>query len=106
MDKKEIIFAEGIYFDKPGEKSPDFIKGKINIDLERLYTWGKAHVNGKGYVRLDLKKSREGKLYLSLNTWEPMQPKPDFSQGEVTPDTLTSAGYNGEPAIDLENVPF
>jgi len=82
-EKKSVVFAEGIYFDKPGEKTPDFIKGKISIDLERFYKWAKENINAKGYIRLDLKKSKEGKLYLSLNNWEPMQPKPDFTQGEV-----------------------
>lgn len=78
--KKEVVFAEGINFYKPGEKSPDFIKGNIVLDKEKLLKWLETMPNN--VVRLDLKKSAKGNLYLSLNSWEPMK-KADPAKGEV-----------------------
>ena len=71
MENNEAIFASGIFFDKPHENAPDFVKGKISIKADEATTFIKAHANEKGYVNLDLKKSKEGKLYLQLNTFVP-----------------------------------
>jgi hypothetical protein len=35
--------------------------------------WIKENLNEKGYVNLDLKKSKEGKIYLQKNDWKPEQ---------------------------------
>jgi len=79
------IFAEGIYFNKPREGAPDFVKGKIALQPEKLYQWSKQYTNDKGYVNIDLKKSKEGKLYLQLNTYG-ITPK--VNNGEATRDEL------------------
>lgn len=79
-EKKDVKFAEGINFYKPGEKSPDFIKGNIVIDKEKLSAWLAGLPNN--IVRIDLKKSAKGNLYLSLNSWEPLKTA-DPSKGEV-----------------------
>jgi len=79
------IFAEGIYFDKPREGAPEFVKGRIALQPEKLYQWAKQYTNDKGYVNIDLKKSKEGKLYLQLNTYG-ITPK--ANNGEATQDEL------------------
>ncbi len=68
MDK---TFAKGIFFNKPHQNAPDFVKGKIDIKVDELLTFLKEHENAKGYVNLDLKESKGGKLYLELNTFIP-----------------------------------
>lgn len=69
-EKKEKVFAKGIYFDKPKEGSPDFVKGKISVKVDDFIAFAKEHEKKSGYINLDLKKSKEGKLYLELNSWE------------------------------------
>ncbi len=73
MDEK--TFAKGIYFGKPHPNAPDFVKGKIDIKVDDLMLFLKEHENEKGYVNLDLKESKAGKLYLELNTFKPQPPK-------------------------------
>lgn len=68
-NKKEKVFAEGIFFNRPHEKAPDFVKGKISVDCKKFYAFMKEHVNPAGYVNLDLKVSKGGKLYLELDSW-------------------------------------
>lgn len=85
----EKTFAEGIYFDKPHEKSPDFVKGKISLQKDKLIDFVTKHANEKGYVNLDVKESREGKVYIELNTWKPEESKkPDYPEGDVKPEDI------------------
>jgi len=69
-EKKEKVFAKGIYFDKPREGAPDFVKGNISVKVDDFIAFAKEHEKKSGYINLDLKKSKEGKLYLELNSWE------------------------------------
>ncbi len=73
MDEK--IFAQGIYFNKPRDGAPDFVKGRIDIKSDDAIAFLTEHTNEKGYVNLDLKESRAGKLYLELNTFKPKVPQ-------------------------------
>jgi len=68
MPEYQNIFAEGVNFYKPNEKAPDFIKGNIVISMTKLLDFQKTH-KLDDTIRLDLKKSKEGKLYLTLNTF-------------------------------------
>ena len=77
------IFVEGMYFEKPNDKAPEFVKGKISVNALRFYNFMEKHKNGGGYVNIDLKKSREGKYYLELNTY---QPKKEYKEPEIVLD--------------------
>lgn len=70
---EETNFPSGIYFDRPREGAPDFVKGRISLQKDKLTEYLNEHANEKGYVNLDLLKSKEGKLYLKLNDWKPEQ---------------------------------
>ena len=70
MSEQETVFAEGAYFDRPHENAPDFIKGNLSFQADRFIEFLQKHKDDKGYVRLDLKTSKEGKLYMSLNQWK------------------------------------
>ncbi len=82
----EKTFAKGIYFGKPHPNAPDFVKGKIDIKVDDLLIFLKEHENDKGYVNLDLKESKGGKLYLELNTFVPrdMQDKAEHMDFDET----------------------
>ena len=79
----EIKFANGIYFNRPHEKAPEFVLGSISIKPDDFIGWLREQdVNVKGYVRLKVNLSKAGKEYVALDDW-----KPDpGSQRGVIPD--------------------
>lgn len=70
MEKKDTIFVDGMIFKRPRENAPDFIKGAIFVKAKDFCLFAKEHMNDRGWVNIDLKKSKGGNLYLALNTWE------------------------------------
>ena len=67
--KQEKIFTQGFIFKRPREGAPDFVKGAISIKVDEFIDFLSKHQND-GWVNIDLKKSREGKLYTELNTYK------------------------------------
>lgn len=67
----ETQFAEGIYFSKPKEGTPEFIKGRISVKVADFIAFAQKHEKKNGYIDIDLMKSKKGTLYLKLNTWQP-----------------------------------
>ena len=65
----DIIFADGFSFRKPHENAPDFVKGSISVKVDEAIAFLEQYRNEDGWVNIDLKKSKGGKLYLSLNTY-------------------------------------
>jgi len=90
----ETIFADGIYFDKPREGAPDFVKGRVSIKAEEAIAFIQKHKNEKGYVNLDLLKAKEGgKLYFKLNQYKPK-------------DVATNTGNVATEEIKPSDIPF
>lgn len=69
----EKQFVDGMFAGKPSENAPEFIKAKISIKAAELIPFLEKHVNNAGYLNLDLKESKAGKLYLELNTYKPVK---------------------------------
>jgi len=66
----DIKFLDGIIVKRPREGSPDFVKCKLSFKVdEAIETLKKYEKNG--WVNADLKVSKGGKLYLSLDEFEP-----------------------------------
>lgn len=100
--KQEAVFSEGLFFDRPRDGAPSYVKGRLSISARKFFTWMKAnpqYLSDKGWLNLDLKTSKEGKLYLQVNTYKP-------KKVETTPDSMTSEGYDGEPAINADEIPW
>ncbi len=77
MNEKTDKFASGVWFNLPSEKAPDFVKGNLSFAPEKFIEWLRAQKpNEKGYVRLSVKISREGKPYIELDTWEGQKSEP------------------------------
>jgi hypothetical protein len=84
------VFPEGISAFKPHEKAPEFVKADISVDAVKFQEWLQTHPearDAKGYVRLTLKASREGKYYLAVNTY-------------------THTDNGDEPQLTKEEIPF
>ena len=88
----EKIFAEGIYFNEPRESAPDFVLGRISFQSERARKFLEDNANQKGYVNVDIKRSKDGKIYCELNTWQP--------KGEKKPEKVQ------EPEQFDDEIPF
>lgn len=70
-EKKDKVFVDGLRFEKPREGAPDFVKGRISIQAEKLIPFIESHKNDKGWLNADLKLSASGVLYVELNTFTP-----------------------------------
>jgi hypothetical protein len=84
-------FAKGIYFNLPHERAPDFVIGRISIQATHFRAWlADQHEDAKGYVNLQVKKAKDGKPYVELDTWKPKGEKigrkePDFNDDDSIP---------------------
>lgn len=102
--KPDKIFAKGIYFDKPREGAPEFIRGRISIKVVDAIPFLEMFQSNAGYVNLDLKKSKEGKLYLELNQFVPkakVQEKVEVVEDHTAIDPTT-----GIDLADRDLIPF
>lgn len=98
----ENIFADGIFAEKPSDKAPSFLKAKVSINVDQLIPFISKHKNGAGYVNLDLKESKGGKLYFSLNEYKKGTLK-DPNEAEMPPVINLEEEVKVEP---LEDIPF
>lgn len=72
QDKTEKVFLDGISFEYPSDKAPDFILLKGAISGQKLFRFCQEHQNERGFINFEVKRSKNtGKLYAELNTWKP-----------------------------------
>jgi hypothetical protein len=94
----DIEFVNGLTVNAPREGAPDFVKASISIKTADLMAWlqGKYEA-GDEWVNVDVKESRGGKWYCSVNAYKPnnLGTKPG------------NAPNNGQSApADESDVPF
>jgi len=77
MEKQSKTFANGFIF-KRNDNAPDFVVGKLSIKSQDAIMFINQH-NKKGWLNLDIKKSKEGKFYIELDTYEAK----DYNDSEV-----------------------
>jgi len=96
-NKQETIFINGMRFYKPKENSPEWIKGNLVIEKTELVEFLKTCPTET--VRIDLKKSKEGKLYLALNTFNPIKKEEPKRESPKSIDSIPypSEEYEEEP---------
>lgn len=92
MEKK---FVTGVFVSRK-ETAPEFIKAKLSF-TEKFIDYLKENFNAKGYVNLDLKESKEGKLYLDLNEWKPQEQSQNNDNFTIPEDTQE---------IQSDSIPF
>lgn len=75
-------FIDGLFI-VDTSNAPEFIKGKLSINVAKFVAYVQANQNEKGYVNIDILESRDsGRLYAKLNDWKPngeqqrSEPKP------------------------------
>lgn len=100
----DIIFAQGMYYEAPNERAPKWVKGKISIKVHEFIPFLEEHVNGGGYVNLDLKEGKSGKLYIALNDYKKGTLKGP-SEDEIAA-TVPPMDLSGEPVQENDDIPF
>lgn len=107
----EKQFVEGIRAYRPKEGRPEWIKLNMIIDKHRLQAWldtqegtiGRDPITGKDVpvIRVDLKESKAGKLYLEVDNWKPNQDK----TAPQKPQNAPGDEFDGLVGPDTEVVP-
>ena len=104
--------ATGFFFDKPREGAPEFVRGRLSIQVEVATKMLQEKVNDKGYVNLDLLRSKDGKkLYLTVNDWKP-EPKADdpaeIERKKALQEEIDKRTPTGTPASEItdDGIPF
>lgn len=65
----EIQFIDGLIA-KRSENAKDFQIVKLSFKVEEFQKF-LTNNNKKGWMNVDVKRSKAGKIYASLDTWEP-----------------------------------
>ena len=73
MEQTEKVFADGFIF-KRNENAPEFVVGSMSIKVDEAMAF-LAQNESKGWVNLNVKKSKGGKFYMELDTWKPKTEK-------------------------------
>jgi hypothetical protein len=106
------VFTEGMIIKAPHQNAPSFVKLKLSFKAEDFRKF--LNDNAKnGWVNVDVKESKDGKLYGELDTYERAKEVTEIKQ-EITKklaptedpmDNFTSPDENGE-VIDVDSIPF
>lgn len=100
-------FSDGIYFNEKHQNAPDFVLGSISVLPQKFVTWlGAQKPDEKGYVRLQVKKSKTGKVYIEKDNWKKPEEMPTI-QTEL-PSTAQDRIYSAltKDAPKPEDIPF
>lgn len=72
MESDRNPLADGIYFERPKEGRPEFVKGHISIKADKAIAMINKYKNDRDYVNLDLLQSKDKtKLYLVVDNYRP-----------------------------------
>ena len=86
------------------EVSPTFKFLKIGLNLDNLNLLGQ-HMNENGWVNLNLKKNKEGKYYLEVDTWRPSQQTQKQAQTQPAPQVQNTSPADLDLDVDTD-MPF
>jgi hypothetical protein len=99
-------FVDGLIIKAPHEKAPDFVKAAISIKRSELITW--LSTRTEDWINLDVKESKKGPWYASVNDWKPS--KQDVTAQQNQPSSGSNQGQQtAAPANQLDDdfdVPF
>ena len=93
MNEKK--YADGVRFFERKDNQPDFVLGALLITPQTLTTWAlnnpdlSSEYKGSVQVKFQVKRSKDGKVYIELDTYKP---------GNRLPDPIGPA--------DSDNLPF
>jgi len=77
------IYPEGIFVFPKHKNAPDFVIGKVTIDIDKFNEWINSHegylseFKGRSQLKLDLLKGKEDKLYFTVDNYVPAAHTPE-----------------------------
>ena len=103
--KKEKIFVNGLVSKDVPPTAPEWILGKLSIQVDDLGMWLKNNdklADANGWINITVMRSKStGKRYIEVDTWKPTAKTEDRTPVQVT------TGYNpatGE--VNVVDIPF
>ena len=73
------VFADGMIVKHPHQNAPDFVKAAVSFKLKDFFEFAKQHQK-EGWLNVQVKESRGGKLYAELDTFTPSK-KEEYDTG-------------------------
>jgi hypothetical protein len=61
---------EGMRLDRPRTGAPDYVKGRVGINVAVFERWMRANADDRGWVNLDLMLSKANDYYFKHNEWK------------------------------------
>ena len=108
---EQKIWADGFYFERR-ENAPDFVIGRLSVKVNKAKDFLDAHVNDRGYVNLNILRSKDGGAYMELDLWQPKKqengswtPKPQTQEQIDEMKNRTDIEYP-EDDINPDDIPF
>lgn len=103
----ETIFADGVNVYTPNSNAPDFVKASLVIRVDDFKKWVESNDNrittdkeGNRVLRMQIKESKQGKLYASVDNYQP-------DGNKVIAQAARDKAYsNIGGASDIDNFPF
>lgn len=95
----EKVFVNGMIV-KRRDNAPDFVVCNLSLKGAELVEFMRQHQKD-GWVNIDIKRSKGGKLYAELDTWEPTQGQhgtQGMAQAKAAAGRETNYQDNGVPA--------
>lgn len=108
MEQNNKDFPNGMIIKAPRDGAPDFVKGSISVKKQEFYEWMKTQPAGD-WINLDIKVSKAGKWYLSVNDWKPNQQGQSFSNNSQQPQQAPQGFDSIDASFDNPNsngIPF
>lgn len=107
------IFVDGLFAKEANEKVKHFIPARLSFKVAEFIPFLNAHaVNG--YVNVDIKIGKSGKMYAELDTWQPNK-KVEEVKGQIdsifTPEEKARIDADkqmgsGKEEIIASDIPF
>ena len=95
--EKSNLFVDGLFVSRR-ENALDFVISNLSFN-EKFIDYLKSNFNQKGYVNIDILKSKEGKLYAKLNDWKPSEKFVKNEDGSLGTEEV-------EDEININKIPF
>lgn len=95
----EKQFVQGMFYREPSDKAPKWVKGNLSFRVKEFTEFLMAQEDERGWVNIDLKESKGGKIYAEVNTYKPQKQEIPVIEEQVALDP------NAEE-IKVENIPF
>jgi len=69
MEEKK--FTDGLYFNEPNPNAPEFVIGGLSFDKAKFLYWlDQQQEDAKGYVKVQILRSKAGKPYATLDNYK------------------------------------